>query len=487
MKRSSNTWEKQKLFVPLDQQLIMKKTMGELILAGMDVARFNFSHGDYPEHTKRLNTLVKLREELNVPVATLLDTKGPEVRLGTFKDGLKPHLKPGQTFTLTNRNIIGDESQVSISYPSLPKDIDVGTSILIDDGLVELTVTEISDTDITCKVINGGIISDRKGVNVPGVELSIPFISEKDRSDIAFAVENDFDFVAASFVRTADDVRQMRAILDEYNSDIMIIAKIENLQGVNNIDEIIQEADGVMIARGDLGVEIPYEELPAIQKMIIEKVYHSGKHVITATQMLESMIHNPRPTRAEATDVANAIYDGTSVIMLSGETSIGKYPVDALKTMVKIARKTESDIDYKKLFHILPESENPNVTDAISRATLTTAHNLNAKMIITVTTSGETARMVSRYRPSCPIVACTTDRKVLRQLKMSWGVTPLFMEVETDTFELFDHAIEIIHGAGYLNKGDLVVLTAGVPLGVAGTTNIIKVQIAGDVCSEHQS
>ena len=309
---------KTKIICTLGPATDNEKTMGELILAGMDVARFNFSHGDYPEHTKRLNTLVKLREELNVPVATLLDTKGPEVRLGTFKDGLKPHLKPGQTFTLTNRNIIGDESQVSISYPSLPKDIDVGTSILIDDGLVELTVTEISDTDITCKVINGGIISDRKGVNVPGVELSIPFISEKDRSDIAFAVENDFDFVAASFVRTADDVKQMRAILDEYNSDIMIIAKIENLQGVNNIDEIIQEADGVMIARGDLGVEIPYEELPAIQKMIIEKVYHSGKHVITATQMLESMIHNPRPTRAEATDVANAIYDGTSVIMLRG-------------------------------------------------------------------------------------------------------------------------------------------------------------------------
>ena len=475
---------KTKIICTLGPATDNEKTMGELILAGMDVARFNFSHGDYPEHTKRLNTLVKLREELNVPVATLLDTKGPEVRLGTFRDGLKPYLNPGQTFTLTSRDIIGDESQVSISYPSLPKDIDIGTSILIDDGLVELTVIEINDTDIVCKVINGGLISDRKGVNVPGVELSIPFISEKDKSDIAFAVENDFDFVATSFVRTADDVRQMRDILDEHNSHMKIIAKIENLQGVNNIDEIIQEADGVMIARGDLGVEIPYEELPAIQKMIIEKVYHSGKHVITATQMLESMIHNPRPTRAEATDVANAIYDGTSVIMLSGETSIGKYPVEALKTMVKIARKTESDIDYKQHFHILPESENPNVTDAISRATLTTAHNLDAKMIITVTTSGGTARMVSRYRPSCPIIACTTDPKVLRQLKMSWGVTPLFMEVEEDTFELFDHAIEIICQAGYLNKGDLVVLTAGVPLAVTGTTNMIKVQIAGETCSE---
>ena len=454
--------------------------MRELILEGMDVARFNFSHGDHKEHKGRLDRLTRLREELKIPVATLLDTKGPEIRIGTFKDKLKPNLKQGQTFILTSRDVEGDENIVSIDYPSLVDDIEIGTIILIDDGLVEMVVTEIKDKDIICEVKNGGILSDKKGVNVPEALLSMPFISDRDRSDIEFAIKHNYDFVAASFVRTADDIKQMRAILDEHNSKARIIAKIENMQGINNIDEIIEEADGIMIARGDLGVEIPGEELPAIQKKIIKKVYHSGKHVITATQMLDSMIHNPRPTRAETTDVANAIYDGTSTIMLSGETAAGKYPVDALKTMVKIAKKTEADIDYKKRFHILPEYENPDITDAISRATVNSAHNLCAKMIITVTTSGRTARMVSRYRPFCPIVACTTDPVVLRQLKMSWGVTPVLIDVEHDTFELFDHAIEAIEKEGYVKKGELTVLTAGVPLGISGTTNIIKVQVVGE-------
>ncbi len=474
---------KTKIICTLGPATDNEKTMKELILAGMDVARFNFSHGDHEEHKKRLDMLVKLRDEMNVPIATLLDTRGPEIRIGTFKDGLKPNLQVGQTFTLTSKDVAGDETQVSITYSSLVNDIEVGTAVLIDDGLVEMIVNKITDTDIICTVKNGGIISDRKGVNVPGIHLSMPFISEKDKADIAFGVENGYDFIAASFVRSAEDINQMRAILDKHNSQMKIIAKIENLEGVNNIDEISQAADGVMIARGDLGVEIPYEELPSIQKKIIKKIYHSGKHVITATQMLDSMIHNPRPTRAETTDVANAIYDGTSVIMLSGETSIGKYPVDAVKTMVKIALKTEADIDYKKRFHILSDHENPDITNAISRATVTTAHNLSAKKIITVTTSGRTARMVSRYRPSCPIMACTTDPMVLRQLKMSWGVTPVFMEVETDTFELFDHAIETIGKARHINKGDLIVLTAGVPLGITGSTNIIKVQIAGETNS----
>ncbi|NLK75456.1 MAG: pyruvate kinase [Clostridiales bacterium] len=451
----------------------------ELILAGMDVARFNFSHADYEEHYGRLEKIRKYREEFNIPVATLLDTKGPEIRIGAFADDQKIELKQGDTFILTTEQIEGDKTRVSISYPDLINDISVGTTVLIDDGLIEMTVTQITDKDIICKVKNGGVISSKKGVNVPGVHLSMPFISNKDREDILFAIKHDYDFIAASFVRTADDIIQIRKILDEHNSQIKIIAKIENLQGIENIDEIIQAADGIMIARGDLGVEIPYEKVPAIQKQIIKKVYKSGKQVITATQMLDSMIKNPRPTRAETTDVANAIYDGTSAIMLSGETAAGLYPVEALKTMIKIAVQTEQEIDYKKRFHQLDEAVDTDITDAISRATVTMAHNLDAK-IVTVTTSGKTARMVSRYRPCSPIIACTTDQKVCRQLNLAWGVTPLQMEVEHDTFELFDHAVEIAEKAGYIKEGELVVLTAGVPLGMSGTTNLIKVQVAGN-------
>lgn len=308
-------------------------TLRELILAGMNIARFNFSHADHQEHLGRLEKLKALREELNIPVATLLDTKGPEIRLGTFKDDIKVQLEEGQTFTLTTEDIEGDETRVSISYPNLIYDVEVGTTILIDDGLIELTVVDMTPTDMICKVKNGGTVSSRKGVNVPGVHLSMPYISDKDRADIIFAVEHDYDFIAASFVRSATDVEDIRKILNKYNSQTKIIAKIENMQGIENIDEIIEAADGIMIARGDMGVEIPYEDVPVLQKEIIKKVYNSGKQVITATQMLDSMIKNPRPTRAETTDVANAIYDGTSAIMLSGETANGKYPVEALKTM----------------------------------------------------------------------------------------------------------------------------------------------------------
>lgn len=452
----------------------------ELMKSGMDVARFNFSHADHEEHLGRLRRIERLRKELNIPVATLLDTKGPEIRIGNFKDDKKIHLKEGQTFTLTSRDVEGDETQVSITYPSLIYDIDLGSTILIDDGLIEMTVIDVNSTDIVCKVKNGGTVSSKKGVNVPGVHLSIPFISEKDRQDILFGIKHNYDFIAASFVRSAEDVLEIRKMLKKHNSQTKIIAKIENYQGVDNIDEIIQVSDGIMIARGDMGVEIPYEEVPVIQKMIIKKVYNAGKQVITATQMLDSMIKNPRPTRAETTDVANAIYDGTSAIMLSGETAAGKYPVEALKTMVKIAIRTEADIDYKKRFHMLDVSRTPDITDAISRATVTTAHDLNAKMIITVTTSGKTARMISRYRPECQILGCTTDPMVCRQLNMAWGVTPLLIAVEHDTFELFDHAIQAVEKAGYLEDGELAVLTAGVPLGTSGTTNLIKVQIAGN-------
>ncbi|MDF2539686.1 MAG: pyk [Herbinix sp.] len=470
---------KTKIICTLGPSTDNDKILRELMLSGMDVARFNFSHADHEEHLGRLKKVIKLREELNIPVATLLDTKGPEIRIGTFKEGKKVQLKKGQTFTLTSRAIEGDEKAVSITYPNLIYDIDEGTTILIDDGLVEMTVIEVTATDIICTVNNPGIISDKKGVNVPGVHLSMPFISDKDREDVLFGIKQGFDFIAASFVRTADDVKELRKMLTKHNSQTKIIAKIENLQGVANIDAIIEAADGIMIARGDMGVEIPYEEVPVIQKMIIKKVYNSSKQVITATQMLDSMIKNPRPTRAETTDVANAIYDGTSAIMLSGETAAGSYPVEALKTMVKIAIRAEADIDYKKRFRQQDHMTVPDITDAISRATVTTAHDLNAKMIITVTTSGKTARDISRYRPSCPILGCTTDPVVCRQLNMAWGVIPLLIAVEHDTFELFDHAIQAVEDAGYLEDGQIAVLTAGVPLGMSGTTNIIKVQVAG--------
>lgn len=451
----------------------------ELILSGMDVARFNFSHSDHAEHLERLTKLRKLSEELNMPVATLLDTKGPEIRICTFKDNKKVHLTEGQTFILTSRAVEGDETQVSISYPNLIYDVEVGTTILIDDGLIEMVVTDVTATDIICTVKNSGFVSNKKGVNVPGVHLSMPFISDKDREDILFGIKQNYDFIAASFVRTAEDIKEIRKMLNKNNSQTKLVAKIENMQGVDNIDEIIQVSDAIMIARGDMGVEIPYEEVPVIQKMMIKKVYNAGRQVITATQMLDSMMKNPRPTRAETTDVANAIYDGTSAIMLSGETAAGAYPIESLRTMVKIAMRAEADIDYKKRFHLLEVCEEPDITDAISRATVTTAHDLNAKMIITVTTSGKTARMISRYRPDCQILGCTTDPVVFRQLKMVWGVTPLLMAVEHDTFELFDHAIQVVEIAGYLKDGELAVLTAGVPLGISGTTNLIKVQVAG--------
>lgn len=470
---------KTKIICTLGPSTDDEKTLKQLILSGMDVARFNFSHGSHEEHLKRLKKIEKLRDELGYPIATLLDTKGPEIRIGTFKDHKKILLNEGQTFILTSREIEGDETQVSITYPNLIYDIEEGTTILIDDGLVEMTVEEVTATDITCIVKNGGTISDKKGVNVPGVHLSMPFISDKDRQDILFGIEHHFDFIAASFVSTAQDILEIRKMLNKHNSQSKIIAKIENSHGVDHIDEIIEASDGIMIARGDMGVEIPYEEVPVLQKMIIKKVFNSGKQVITATQMLDSMIKNPRPTRAETTDVANAIYDGTSAIMLSGETAAGLYPVESLKTMVRIAMRAEADIDYKKRFRIHEFCKSPDITDAISRATVTTAHDLNAKMIITVTTSGKTARMISRYRPDCQILGCTTDPVVCRQLNMAWGVTPLLIAVEHDTFELFDHAIQAVEKAGYLNDGEIAVLTAGVPLGTSGTTNIIKVQVAG--------
>lgn len=486
-------FRKTKIVCTLGPATDNENVMRRLIEEGMNVARFNFSHGSHEEQMGRLLMLRKLREEMNRPVAALLDTKGPEIRLMEFADG-KVELKDGQMFTLTTEEIKGDATRVSITYKDLPKDVKVGSRILIDDGLIEMEVAEIKPTagaktkngetpmDIVCRVINGGAVSNKKGVNVPNVELSMPYVSEKDYSDIVFAVENDYDFIAASFVRTADDVLAIRKILEEKGGeDINIISKIENMQGVENIDDIIRVSDGIMVARGDMGVEIPLEDVPVIQKMIIKKVCEAGKKVITATQMLDSMMKHPRPTRAEATDVANAIYDGTSAIMLSGETAAGMYPIEALKTMVRIAVRTEQDINYVQRFKQRKTMCNPDVTNAISHATCTMAGDLNAAAIITVSKSGRTARMVSKYRPDCPIIGtCLTD-KVYRQLALSWGVIPLLIEEKTQAEELFDYAVDAAESAGLIERGDVVVLTAGVPLGVSGTTNLIKVQVAGHI------
>lgn len=468
---------KTKIVCTLGPSTDNEEVLRQLMLAGMNVARCNFSHGVYEEHKKRMDTVKKLRKEVKKPVAILLDTKGPEVRVRQFKNG-KVSLQEGQLFTLTSEEVEGTEEKVSVTYGRLYEDLEVGMKVLIDDGLIEMKVEKVEKTNIICRVINGGVVSNNKGINVPDVNLSMPYLSDKDREDILFGIEQDVDFIAASFVQCKDDILQLRRLLDKNGGeDIKIISKIENLQGVENIDEIIEVSDGIMIARGDMGVEIPYEEVPVIQKMIIKKVYQVGKQVITATQMLESMIKNPRPTRAETTDVANAVYDGTSAIMLSGETAAGSYPVEAVKTMVKIAERTEQDVDYRKRFFLLERGANPDVTDAICHATCTTALDLNATAIVTVTKSGRSARMISRYRPKSDIISCATTEKVCRQLSLTWGVEPLLIKEEKDAYVLFDKAIAAAEKKGLLHKGDLTVITSGVPIGISGTTNMIKVQI----------
>lgn len=455
--------------------------ISKLILAGMDAARFNFSHGDHASHKTVFDTLVQVREELNRPIPAILDTRGPEVRIKTFEKG-RVTLVADQSFVLTGRDVPGDETMVSVTYEGFAADLRAGARVLIDDGLIELEVERISGVDIQCRVVNGGVISDRKGINVPGVALSLPYLNERDRADIVFGIQTGFDFIAASFVRCADDVLQIRRILDQHNChSINIISKIENPQGVENIDDIIRVSDGIMVARGDMGVEIPLEDVPVLQKMIIKKVYNAGKQVVTATQMLDSMMKNPRPTRAEATDVANAIYDGTSAIMLSGETASGLYPIESVRTMARIAEKTENDIDYIKRFKIQGFNVHTDVTNAISHATCTTAHDLGAAAILTVSKSGRTVRMISKYRPNCPIVGCTTSQEVCRQLNLSWGVIPLLLEVQNTADSLFEYAVDMAQKAGLVTDGELVVITAGVPLGISGTTNLMKVQVVGHV------
>ena len=451
----------------------------ELIANGMNVARFNFSHGSHEEHKGRLDLLKSLREELGKPVAALLDTKGPEIRLKDFKNGTEM-LEAGQTFTLTTRDVEGTKEICSITYKDLPQDVAPGGTIMLDDGLIKLQIQTVNDTDIVCTVLNNGKIKNKKGVNVPGVHLSMPYMSQRDKDDIIFGIEQGFDFIAASFVRTAQDVYEIRNLLNEYDSNIRIIAKIENREGVNNIDSILAAADAVMVARGDLGVEIDFTELPGIQKTIIDRSFSFGKPIVTATQMLDSMIVNPRPTRAEISDVANAIYDGTSAIMLSGETAAGAYPVEALKTMSAIAERTEQEG-----FHLRGRQMDSNpgkisVSDATAHAACLTARDVNAAAIVTVSESGTTARLLSKYRPQQPIIACVMKEQVQRQLSLSWGITSLMMPLAHSTDELIEMSTALAKENGFLHDGELAVVTAGVPVGISGTTNMIKIHMVGN-------
>ena len=451
----------------------------ELVASGMNVARFNFSHGSYEEHKGRLDMLKAVRAELNKPVAALLDTKGPEIRLKEFKNGVEM-LEAGQTFTLTTREVEGTKEICSITYKDLPQDVHEGGTIMLDDGLIKLAIKSVTDTDIVCEVLNSGKIKTKKGVNVPGVHLSMPYLSQRDRDDIIFGVQQGFDFIAASFVRTAQDVYDIRNLLNEYDSNIRIIAKIENREGVNNIDSILSAADAVMVARGDLGVEIDFTELPGIQKSVIDRSFSFGKPIVTATQMLDSMMVNPRPTRAEISDVANAIYDGTSAIMLSGETAAGAYPVEALKTMSAIAERTETENHARVEYLTEATNGKISVSDATAHAACLTAKDVNAAAIVTVSESGTTARLLSKYRPQQPIIACVMKEQVQRQLSLSWGITSLMMPLAHSTDELIEMSTALAKENGFLHNGELAVVTAGVPVGISGTTNMIKIHMVGN-------
>ena len=476
----------------------------QLMENGMNVARFNFSHGDYEEHKGRYDKVRALSKELDLPIACMLDTKGPEIRLGEFKNGVEK-LTTGQKFTLTSREVEGTNEICSVSYKELPRDVAAGGRIMLDDGLIELHIDEVGDTDIVCTVCNDGIIKTKKGVNVPGVHLSMPYMSQRDtsdilfgvnvpgvhlsmpymsnrdRNDILFGIEQGFDLISASFVRNAQDIMEIRHLLDEHNSNIRIIAKIENQEGIDNIDEILTVADGIMVARGDMGVEIDFAEIPAIQKHLIDRAMSAGKICITATQMLDSMIVNPRPTRAEITDVANAIYDGTGAVMLSGETAAGKYPVEALKAMATIAETTEADSSFDSLVHHSgTDNSRLNISAAVGHAACTTATDIGASAIITASKSGETARLLSRFRPDTQIIACVLDETTRCQLNVYRGVTPLLMDYATSTDELISMSVAKAKTAGLVQDGDLVVVTAGVPVGISGTTNMIKVHMVGD-------
>ena len=459
-----------------------KEMLRKLFNEGLDVCRLNFSHGNHENHKEKIDMIKELREEMNLPIAIMLDTKGPEIRLGDFKDNAVIELKDGDKFTITTRDILGDQDIISVSYKDLPQDLEVGSKVLIDDGLVGLVVEKIEDTEIYLSVESGGVISSHKGVNIPNANINLPALTEKDKADILFGIENDIDFIAASFIRKKSDVLGIRKVLEDNNNfDIRIISKIESRQGLENIDEIIDASDGIMVARGDLGVEIPTEEVPIAQKEIIKKCNLSSKAVITATQMLDSMMRNPRPTRAEATDVANAVLDGTSAVMLSGESASGKYPVEAVKTMRKIVEVTESSIDYEDLLKRRMEEVSNTTTNAIGKSTCTIARDLDAKAIITATTSGDTTRSISKFRPESEIIATTTSEKVRRQLSLEWGVKSVFVPNHKNTDDVIENSIETSLKEGFVMPGDTVILTAGVPVGLAGSTNLIKVQTIAEI------
>ena len=457
--------------------------MKTMIQTGMDAARINFSHGSYESHAVTINMLKAARESLDLPIPLILDTKGPEIRIGPFKDD-KIYLKQGNEFTLTTEDVEGDETMVSVTYGDLPKDVKIGSHILIDDGLIELKVTSMTDTDITCLVINEGWISSRKGVNVPDVFVNLPSLTEQDISDLKFGIEMGFDFVAASFIRNANDVLNIKEVLEENGGQyVKIIAKIENRAGVDNIDSILEVADGIMVARGDLGVEIPPEEVPMVQKALIRRANFLGKLVITATQMLESMTKNPRPTRAEANDVANAIFEGTDVVMLSGETANGQYPIESISMMARIASRAEGSREY---FSEIEQTMKKNITNAISFAACATAKNIKAACIVAVTDSGFAANMVARSRPDAPILALTTSEMVCRQLNLSWGCKPMLVENISGNDEVFEVVEEMALKSRLAKTGDAIVALAGVPIGVAATTNTLKVRIVGNVLARGQ-
>ncbi|PZE21470.1 pyruvate kinase [Paenibacillus xerothermodurans] len=469
---------------PVSESLEMFK---KLINAGMNVARLNFSHGDFEEHGNRIKNVRQAAQELNKTVAILLDTKGPEIRTGKLQNDEKVELVQDSFITLTTEEIIGNAERVYITYKDLPNDVEIGSTILIDDGLIGLQVVDKSNTEIKCRIVNGGLLGGKKGVNVPGVKIKLPGITEKDANDIIFGIEQGVDFIAASFVRKASDVIEIREILERHNAQhIQIISKIENQEGVDNLDEILEVSDGLMVARGDLGVEIPAEEVPIVQKDMIKKCNQAGKPVITATQMLDSMQRNPRPTRAEASDVANAIFDGTDAVMLSGETAAGKYPFESVQTMARIAERAEASLEHRELFRRQSHVQRTTVTEAISQAVANSAMELEAKAILTATESGYTARMVSKYRPKAPIIAVTPNEKVLRRLSLVWGVVPVRGEDCKTTDELFERAVDNSLQAGLVSLGDTVVITAGVPVGRSGTTNLIKVHQIGHMIAKGQ-
>lgn len=453
-----------------------KNTITELVKNGLSVVRLNLSHGDKEYYSKCIGLVKEVRKELNVPVAILMDTRGPEIRTKNFVNG-QIHLKAGNEVTLCIGDFDGDENKFCITYPHLYKDVDKGSTILIDDGLIELEVKEVVDTSIICVVKNGGIVKNKKGINVPRVSINLPAITDKDKEEILFGIKNGIDFVAASFIRKASDVLQVRKLLEDNNgSHIKIISKIESQEGVDNIDEIISVSDGIMIARGDLGVETPTEMIPITQKMIIEKCNIEETPVITATQMLDSMINNPRPTRAEVSDVANAILDGTDAIMLSGETAAGAYPVEAVKVMKKVAEAAEKSLDYKQMHKKIFKFKEKNITNAFSYSTCSTAMYLNAKAIICPTVTGRTAQMISMFRPNVPIIASTLNEISQRQMQLLWGVTPVLVQEELSSDVLFYKSVQLAKSMGIVKEKDLVVITAGVPLGVSGNTNLMKVQ-----------